>query len=78
MVGQPVPGRLGELQLDVPFAQLRPELVDLLVYDSQDHVARETTESDPSIEAVAELRAEGALDRRLRLATPAPAIDADL
>src|SRR5438067_7103235 len=68
VVGQPPPRLREQLQLDALFAELDPQLVDLLVDDPLHDLHRQAGERDPAVEPVAELRAEGALDRLLGVA----------
>ena len=62
MLGEPPTRALRERKLHVLLDQLRAHLRDELVNDALDGLERERREGDPGVEAVAELRAEGALD----------------
>src|SRR5205085_4669063 len=62
VLGEPAARALREREFDVLLDELRAHFRDELVHDALDGLERERRERDPGVEAVAELRAEGALD----------------
>src|SRR5690242_7067144 len=77
-LGKMLAQRVGELRLDLLFLELRFELHQELVHDSQDDVVVERAEGDGRVQAVPELGREHALDLRAlvaRLLLPGEAHD---